>query len=93
MAGDHLRRDRPYMAAVVDIFSGRGVSLHAHSVVETSPKRVSYRRSYKPFLHGKKAVVNVTRRSALFIKVGVINIDVRVSSHIKEELAWVVLVI
>ena len=32
----------------------------------------------------------VTRWSASVIKVGVVDVDVRVSSHLKEELAWAV---
>ena len=32
----------------------------------------------------------VTRRSALVIKVGVVDVDVRVSSHLKEELTWAI---
>ena len=30
------------------------------------------------------------RQSALVIKVGVVDVDVRVSSNVKEELAWTV---
>ena len=30
----------------------------------------------------------VTQRSASVIKVGVVDVDIRVSSHLKEELTW-----
>ena len=46
---------------------------------------------YKPLLHCKSfktAVVLVTRWSASVIKVGVVDVDVRLLSHLKEELAW-----
>ena len=32
----------------------------------------------------------MTRRSASVIKVGVVDVDVRVSSHLKEELTWAI---
>ena len=32
----------------------------------------------------------MTRRSASVIKVGVVDVDVRISSHLKEELTWAI---
>ena len=32
----------------------------------------------------------MARRSTLVIKVGVVDVDVRVSSHLKEELTWAI---
>ena len=49
---------------------------------------------YKPLLHCnshlKQLYSEVTRRSASVIKVGVVDVDVRVSSHLKEELTWAI---
>ena len=48
---------------------------------------------YKPLLHCNSHLnicSKVTGQSASVIKVGVVDIDVRISSHLKEELTWAI---
>ena len=41
-----------------------------------------------PLLHCNGRLKQVTRWSASVIKVGVVNVHVHISSHLKEELDW-----
>ena len=60
--------------------------------METSLIRVSYPCISRYFTVTviQNSCSEVTRRSASVIKVGVVDVDVRVSSHLKEELAWAI---
>ena len=44
---------------------------------------------YKPLVHFNFCS-EVTRQSASVIKVGMVDVDVHVSSHLKEELTWAI---
>ena len=76
------------MAALVGIVSGHDFSIHTHrQKLATEGKLVLY----KPLFHCSnhlKQLYLLTRWSASVLKVGVADIDVCVSSHLKEELAW-----
>ena len=45
---------------------------------------------YKPLLHCNNSCTEITRQSASVIKVGVVDIDVCILSHLKEELTWAI---
>ena len=46
---------------------------------------------YSDFLYSAVVIISLNiRQNASVIKVGVVNVDVRISSHLKEELAWAV---
>ena len=61
-------------------------------VVDTSSIRVSYRCISCYFT--VTIILNrcswVTRRSASVLKVGVVDVEIRILSHLKEELAWAI---
>ena len=69
-----------------------GLALTLICVVDINPLRVSYRciRRYFTATVAKSSCTRVTRRSAAVIKVGVAYMNVCVSRHLKEELAWVI---
>ena len=77
------------MAAVVGIGSGRDVSIYTHCGNQPSKSKLAL---YNPLLHcnSKSSCSEVTRWSASVVKVGVVDVDVCVSSHLKEELAWAI---
>ena len=78
------------MAAVVSIVSGCDISIH--TCRENWPNKCKL-ALYKPLIHCNshlKHCSDVTQRSASVIKMGVVDIEVHISSHLKEELTWVI---
>ena len=45
---------------------------------------------YKVLIHYNSSSIWVTRQSTLVIKVGVVYVNIHVSSHLKEELTWAI---
>ena len=78
-----------YMVVVVSIFSGRGISLHTRRGNQPNEHKLAL---YKPFLHGNNYFkkLQLTNKAERFIKVGMVNTDIYVSNHLKEELTWAV---
>ena len=75
------------MAAVVGIVSGCDISIYTRR--ENFPNK-SKLVLYKPLVHCNSSCSEVTQQSASVIKVGVVDIDVCVWSHLKEELTWAI---
>ena len=78
------------MAAVVGIVSGHDVSIHTRHGNYPNESKLAL---YKPLLHCNShlnSCSEITRQSASVNKVGVVDVDVRVSSHLKEELTWAI---
>ena len=79
------------MAGVVGIVSGHDVSIYTRRGNWPNKSKLVL---YKPLLHYnsrlKQLYSEVTRRSASVIKVSVVDVDVHVSSHLKEELTWAI---
>ena len=72
------------MAALVDINSRRVVGIYTRCGNQLDKSKLVL---YEPLFHCNNHFSYVKRQSASVLKVGVINVDVRVSSHLKEELA------
>ena len=73
------------MAAVVDISSGCDVSIYTHRGNWPNKSNLTL---YKLLLHCNShlnSCSEVTQRSASVIKVGVVDVDVCVSSHLKKN--------
>ena len=66
------------------------VALELKCIIETNLIRVNYRciscYFYLTFL--LNSCTQATRRRASVIKLGMVDVDVRISSHLKEKLAW-----
>ena len=69
-----------------------GMALALICIVHTNPLRVSYRciRRYFTVTVIESSCTSVARQRASVIKVGVAYVNVYVSRHLKEELAWVI---
>ena len=79
-----------YMAAVVGIINGHGLSIHMHHGNQLNKDKLAL---YKPLLHCNNHLQlsnKVQGFSYRSVKVGVVDIVVCVLSHLKEELAWAV---
>ena len=78
------------MAAVVGIVSGHDISIYTcHGNYLNKSKLALYKLLLQCNSH-LKSCSEVTQRSTSVIKVGVVDVDVRVSSHLKEELTWAI---
>ena len=73
------------MAAVVDIDNGHGLSIYRRHGNYPDKSKLAL---YKPLLHCSNHFK--PRQSASVLKVGMVDIDVHILSHLKEELAWTV---
>ena len=69
-----------------------GVALALICVIATNPIRVSKHcvRRYLTAIVIKSSCTRVTRRSASVIKVGVAYLNIHISTHLKEELVWII---
>ena len=69
-----------------------GMALVLVRVVDTNPIRVSWCciRCQFTVTAIKSSCTRVTRRSSSVIRVGVVYVNIHVSRHLKEELAWAI---
>ena len=77
-----------YVAVVIDIVSRRDISI---DMCCGNQPNISNPTLYKPLLHCNNHLKQLqlsNKVSASVIKVGVIDVDMHISSHLKEELAW-----
>ena len=75
------------LAAVVDIVSGRDVSIYTRRRIYPNKSKLAL---YKPLLHYNYHFKQLQLSNKTVLKVGVVYVDVRISSHLKEEQAWTV---
>ena len=76
------------MAVVVGISSGRDVNIYTRHGNQPNKGKLAL---YKPLIHCNSRLNSfskVTKRSASVIKVGVVDVDVHILSHLKEVLTW-----
>ena len=76
-----------YMATIISILSGHDISMHTRHGNYSNKSKLAL---YKLLLHFNTCLNScseVTQQSASVIKVGVVDIDVHVLSHLKEALA------
>ena len=75
---------------LVSVVHGRDVSIYTRRGNQPNKSKLALYNRYFTIIVIYNSCSEVTRRSASVIKVGVVDIDVRVSSHLKEELTWAI---
>ena len=78
------------MATIIDIVSGYDVCMHTCHGNYPSKSKLALWKSLFHCNSYLKSCNEVTWRSASVIKVGVVDVSVHISSHVKEEMTWAV---